>query len=112
MAVTCGCPVNKAGDIRCHACGEYVNVRCWNCRTPRGEGTCPNPVGPAAPTQEDAHDSQAEPVSTRRGLDLPHLAFDTGSVRRVGYIGASSRSESTHCKCAERRAAREDGGWR
>jgi hypothetical protein len=37
----CGCPVNVAGDIRCHKCGEYVNVRCWNCKTPRGEGECP-----------------------------------------------------------------------
>lgn len=39
----CGCPVNEAGDVRCHRCGEYVNVRCWNCQTPRGEGPCPNP---------------------------------------------------------------------
>ena len=37
----CPCPVNAAGDIRCHKCGEYVNKRCWNCKTPRGAGECP-----------------------------------------------------------------------
>lgn len=37
----CLCPRNKAGDIRCHECGERVNVHCWNCGTPRGEGQCP-----------------------------------------------------------------------
>lgn len=43
----CGCPPNEFGDIRCHNCGEYVNKRCWNCGTPRGEGPCPNPEGRA-----------------------------------------------------------------
>lgn len=39
----CSCPTHPSGngDIRCHVCGEYVNKRCWNCRTPRGEGECP-----------------------------------------------------------------------
>ena len=27
--MTCACPTNEAGDIRCHNCGEYVNRRCW-----------------------------------------------------------------------------------
>lgn len=45
-AAECGCPVNGAGDIRCHVCQERVNKRCWNCRTPRGEGPCPNPKRP------------------------------------------------------------------
>lgn len=40
----CGCPTNEIGDIRCHVCGERVNVRCWKCHTPRGEGPCPNPI--------------------------------------------------------------------
>ena len=40
----CGCPVNEFGDICCHVCGERVNVKCWQCQTPRGEGLCPNPV--------------------------------------------------------------------
>ena len=43
---TCGCPKNEVGDIRCHVCGEYVNKRCWACKTPRGEGPCPNPAPP------------------------------------------------------------------
>lgn len=47
-ASRCGCPRNEAGDIRCHRCREYVNVRCWNCQTPRGDGPCPTPVGAAA----------------------------------------------------------------
>lgn len=37
----CACRPNVAGDIRCHKCGEYVNVKCWNCKTPRGAGKCP-----------------------------------------------------------------------
>lgn len=42
----CGCPPHSSGngDIRCHNCGEYVNKQCWKCKTPRGEGVCPNPV--------------------------------------------------------------------
>jgi uncharacterized protein len=44
-AARCGCPTNGAGDIHCHVCRERVNVRCWNCQTPRGEGPCPNPIG-------------------------------------------------------------------
>lgn len=43
LGPVCGCPTNEAGDIRCHVCRERVNVRCWNCRTPRGDGPCPNP---------------------------------------------------------------------
>lgn len=39
----CGCPTNEFGDIHCHVCGEMVNVRCWKCRTLRGEGPCPHP---------------------------------------------------------------------
>ena len=49
----CGCPRNAAGDIRCHNCGEYVNVICWNCKTPRGAGECHNDwttPAPKAPT--------------------------------------------------------------
>lgn len=42
-AAGCGCETNEAGDIRCHRCGERVNVECWNCRTPRGSGPCPTP---------------------------------------------------------------------
>jgi hypothetical protein len=38
----CNCKPNDCGDIRCHRCLEYVNVRCWNCKTPRGEGPCPS----------------------------------------------------------------------
>lgn len=49
----CGCPVNEAGDIRCHRCGERVNVTCWNCRTPRGEGPCPNPAPGTVPAMTD-----------------------------------------------------------
>ena len=41
---TCGCPTIANGDMRCHVCGEYVNKRCWNCRTPRGDGPCPSPL--------------------------------------------------------------------
>lgn len=47
----CGCRPHSSGngDVPCHVCGQYVNVRCWNCRTPRGEGSCPNPVkGPSS----------------------------------------------------------------
>jgi hypothetical protein len=36
----CGCPQNSGGDISCHVCGEKVNIKCWRCQTPRGEGTC------------------------------------------------------------------------
>lgn len=43
-SAACGCPTNAAGDIPCHRCGERVNVRCWNCGTPRGGGSCPHPV--------------------------------------------------------------------
>ncbi len=39
---SCGCPTNAAGDIRCHNCGERVNVRCWKCGTKRGDGPCPS----------------------------------------------------------------------
>jgi len=42
----CGCETNSAGDIRCHRCGERVNVRCWNCKTPRGAEACPMPRSP------------------------------------------------------------------
>jgi hypothetical protein len=41
-AKPCACPTNEVGDIKCHVCREMVNVRCWKCGTPRGEGTCPN----------------------------------------------------------------------
>lgn len=43
---SCGCPQPFGPtntDIRCHNCGEMVNVRCWKCGTIRGEGVCPNP---------------------------------------------------------------------
>ncbi len=40
----CGCPANAAGDVRCHMCGEYANLQCWRCGTPRGFGICPNPI--------------------------------------------------------------------
>ncbi len=46
---TCGCPTLSNGDARCHICGEYVNKKCWNCRTPRGDGPCPNPIPGAKP---------------------------------------------------------------
>jgi hypothetical protein len=42
IRIQCGCPTNAAGDIRCHKCGERVNVRCWKCGTPRGGGPCPS----------------------------------------------------------------------
>ncbi|GAA3510142.1 hypothetical protein GCM10022234_00440 [Aeromicrobium panaciterrae] len=43
-SVVCGCPRNEVGDISCNRCGEKVNIQCWNCRTMRGDGVCPNPV--------------------------------------------------------------------
>lgn len=52
MTERCGCPVNAAGDSPCHRCGEYVNVRCWNCKTPRGVGTCPHPIAAQAQGRE------------------------------------------------------------
>lgn len=53
----CGCPtLPENGDMRCHVCREYVNVRCWNCKTPRGEGMCPN-LRPAPTTGREAEDA-------------------------------------------------------
>lgn len=105
--VRCACPVNVAGDIRCHKCREYVNVRCWNCKTPRGEGTCPSQrladagTTPSAPEPSqattEAHGNEervaryVEAVS--RSMVQPLGALPPGIARAVMAVADAEQAE-------------------
>ena len=66
----CPCPVNEFGDIRCHGCGQRVNIKCWNCRLPRGEGPCPTTADNYCDRDscwlEPCHDGECKPGGCAR----------------------------------------------
>lgn len=91
----CGCPTLSNGDIRCHHCGEMVNERCWNCKTLRGDGWCPNAPEARTFTRE-----------THPGL---YAALADVPVNPVGFVLPDMRDRAERTAADGVSPARMDG---
>ncbi len=98
---TCQCPVNEAGDIRCHRCGERVNVQCWKCHTRRGDGPCPTQG--RKDRLADLLETLASTLNTIDGMGHVCITGEDGDI--WVYRDIDSKTVVGHVR-------QDDAGWR